>query len=381
MVIDLLIDALSIPAARNMRAVAVAIRINGYTFLLLTAFFVTTRWMPKRFNAGMNHSSQPVIKMDRITKIYRPKQSFFGTKPSDKIVALNGVSFQIERGEIFGLVGESGSGKTTAGRLMVKLENPDKGRVFLDGKDMTRIRGKTLKAFRSNVQMIFQDPYQSLNPQLSIYDTVAEPLIVHGRGDHSSRSEKVAQALSAVRLTPALDYFARYPHELSGGQRQRVAISRAMVLSPEFVVADEPTSMLDATTSYQIFGILSTLREKHGVTFLFITHSLAAANFLCDRIAVIYRGNLVELGPAKQIISQPAHPYTMALLDALPVYCRDQACAFHNTLLLNERSAPLDEHCPFFPRCRRADQNQCANQAPAMIQLSDTHSVACFKAE
>jgi len=328
----------------------------------------------------MNRTSRPVIKMDRITKIYRPKQTFFGTKSSDKIVALNGVSFQIERGEIFGLVGESGSGKTTAGRLMVKLEKPDEGRVFLDGKDMTGIRGKSLKAFRARVQMIFQDPYQSLNPQLPIYDTVAEPLRVHGRGNHNERSERVARALSEVRLTPASDYFARYPHELSGGQRQRVAISRAMVLDPQFIVADEPTSMLDATTSYQIFGILSTLRKKHGVTFLFITHSLAAAKFLCDRIAVIYRGNLVELGPADQIIRRPAHPYTMALLDALPVYCRDRACAFHNTLLPNERPAPLDEHCPFFPRCRRADQNQCANQAPAMMQLSGTHSVACFKA-
>ncbi|MEE4265466.1 MAG: oligopeptide/dipeptide ABC transporter ATP-binding protein [Desulfobacteraceae bacterium] len=328
----------------------------------------------------MKRPSQPVIEMDRITKIYRSKQTLFGKKSSDRIVALNGVSFQINRGEIFGLVGESGSGKTTAGRLMVKLEKPDQGRVLLDGQDMTRIRGKMLKAFRSNVQMIFQDPYQSLNPQLSIYDTVAEPLIVHGRGDHNIRSEKISQALSAVRLTPALDYFARYPHELSGGQRQRVAISRAMVLNPEFIVADEPTSMLDATTSYQIFGILSTLREKYGVTFLFITHSLAAAKFLCDRIAVIYRGNLVEMGPAQKIIRRPSHPYTMALLDALPAYCRDSACTFYNTLLKTEREAPPHDHCPFFARCGRADQNRCPNERPAMVPLSDTHSVACFKA-
>jgi peptide/nickel transport system ATP-binding protein len=328
----------------------------------------------------MNHPSQPVIKMDRISKIYRPKRTLFGTKPTDKIVALNQVSFQINRGEIFGLVGESGSGKTTAGRLMVKLEKPNKGRVFLDGQDMTRIRGKMLKAFRAKVQMIFQDPYQSLNPQLSIYDTVAEPLVVHRRGDHNGRNEKVAQALSAVRLTPAEDFFPRYAHELSGGQRQRVAISRAMVLNPEFIVADEPTSMLDATTSYQIFSILSTLRDKFHVTFLFITHSLAAANFLCDRIAVIYRGNLVEMGPARQIIRHPAHPYTMALLDALPIYCQDSACKFHNTLLKTPRETPDHDHCPFFPRCRRADLNQCAGERPTMVHRRDTHSVACFKA-
>jgi len=328
----------------------------------------------------MNHTSQPVIKMDRISKIYRPKRTLFGTKSADKIVALNQVSFQINLGEIFGLVGESGSGKTTAGRLMVKLEKPNKGRVFLDGEDMTRIRGKMLKAFRAKVQMIFQDPYQSLNPQLSIYDTVAEPLIVHHRGDHNGRSEKVAQALSAVRLTPAQDFFPRYAHELSGGQRQRVAISRAMVLNPEFIVADEPTSMLDATTSYQIFSIISALRDKYHVTFLFITHSLAAANFLCDRIAVIYRGNLVEIGLARQIIRHPAHPYTMALLDALPVYCQDSACTFYNTLLETRRETPDHDHCPFFPRCRRADLNQCAGERPTMTNLSDTHSVACFKA-
>ena len=328
----------------------------------------------------MNHTSQPVIKMDRISKIYRPKRTLFGTKSADKIVALNQVSFQINLGEIFGLVGESGSGKTTAGRLMVKLEKPNKGRVFLDGEDMTRIRGKMLKAFRAKVQMIFQDPYQSLNPQLSIYDTVAEPLIVHRRGDHNGRSEKVAQALSAVRLTPAQDFFPRYAHELSGGQRQRVAISRAMVLNPEFIVADEPTSMLDATTSYQIFSIISALRDKYHVTFLFITHSLAAANFLCDRIAVIYRGNLVEIGLARQIIRHPAHPYTMALLDALPVYCQDSACTFYNTLLETRRETPDHDHCPFFPRCRRADLNQCAGERPTMTNLSDTHSVACFKA-
>jgi len=328
----------------------------------------------------MNHTSQPVIKMDRISKIYRPKRTLFGTKSADKIVALNQVSFQINLGEIFGLVGESGSGKTTAGRLMVKLEKPNKGRVFLDGEDMTRIRGKMLKAFRAKVQMIFQDPYQSLNPQLSIYDTVAEPLIVHRRGDHNGRSEKVAQALSAVRLTPAQDFFPRYAHELSGGQRQRVAISRAMVLNPEFIVADEPTSMLDATTSYQIFSIISALRDKYHVTFLFITHSLAAANFLCDRIAVIYRGNLVEIGLARKIIRHPAHPYTMALLDALPVYSKDSACTFYNTLLETRHETPDHDHCPFFPRCRKADLNQCAGERPTMTNLSDTHSVACFKA-
>lgn len=329
----------------------------------------------------MRQPVEPLIRMDRITKTYQPKRSLFSTADTHKVVALNDVSFDIHRGEIFGLVGESGSGKTTAGRLMVKLETPTSGRVFLDGKDMTHIRKKMVKAFRARVQMIFQDPYQSLNPQLSIYDTIAEPLIVHHRGNHRDRVERIARSLNSVRLIPPEDFFPRFAHELSGGQRQRVAISRAMVLDPEFIVADEPTSMLDATTSYKIFRIILALREKAQVTFLFITHSLAAANFLCDRIAVIYRGNLVEIGPAKEIIKKPVHPYTKALLDALPVYCKDNACTYYNTLLRKVRNPPQHtDCCAFVTRCRLADTDLCSESKPTMVNVSDTHHVACFKA-
>ncbi len=330
----------------------------------------------------MNNVAHPIIRIDQVSKIYRPKQVLGNRKLSDLVVALNCVSLDIHRGEIFGLVGGSGSGKTTLGRLLVKLEKSDGGKISLRGEDTTHLRGRALKAFRSNVQMIFQDPYQSLNPQLTIFDTVAEPLIVHQTSSRNARMEKVETALSTVGFTPAKDYFFRYPHELSGGQRQRVAIARAMVLNPEFVVADEPTSMLDATSSFQIFTILSDLRNKYRITFLFITHSLAAANYLCDRIAVIYHGNLVEMGLARQIIRQPAHPYTKALLDALPSYCQDSTCTFHNTLLETSRELPSQnqDHCPFFTRCREADLNQCAKERPTMVSLSDTHSVACFKA-
>jgi peptide/nickel transport system ATP-binding protein len=319
--------------------------------------------------------------MDQISKIYRPKRTLLGGKASDLIVALHRVSLDIHRGEILGLVGGSGSGKTTLGRLLVKLEKVDNGKISLYGEDTTHIRGRALKTFREKVQMIFQDPYQSLNPQLTIFDTVAEPLIVHLKIDRDAQAKKVEQVLSTVGFSPAADYFSRYPHELSGGQRQRVAIARAMVLNPEFIVADEPTSMLDATNSFQIFRILSDLREKNQVTFLFITHSLAAANFLCDRIAVIYHGNLVEMGPARQIIRNPAHPYTKALLDALPTYCQDSACTFYDSLLKTPRELPNpDPHCPFFCHCRDADLNQCAESPPTMVNLSETHSVACFKA-
>lgn len=265
----------------------------------------------------MKDSSNVVIRLDRVNKVFKSSMSLLGSAQKE-VVALNRVSLEIFRGEIFGLVGESGSGKTTTGRLIVKLEEPDHGALFLDGQDFIRIKGKALKDFRRKVQMIFQDPYQSLNPYLSVYDTVSEPLAIHNIGNSENRKDLVKDALTSVGLSPPDDFFHRYPHQLSGGQRQRVAIARAMVLKPEFVVADEPTSMLDASISIQIFNILSAIQKKLNVTFLFITHSLAAARYLCDRIAVIHQGKLVEMGSAEEIIQHPKHPYTRALIDAHP---------------------------------------------------------------
>ncbi len=265
----------------------------------------------------MKDPNTVIVQLEDISKTFRTRTSFL--KGSTKeVVALNRVSFEIFRGEIFGLVGESGSGKTTTGRLIVKLETPDSGKLLLDGNDIAKIKGRTLKNFRRKVQMIFQDPYQSLNPYLSVYDSVSEPLIVHNVGNSETREDMVRQSLNAVGLAPSDDFFYRYPHQLSGGQRQRIAIARTMVLKPEFVVADEPTSMLDASIAIHIFNILSELRKKFKVTFLFITHSLAAARYLCDRIAVIYEGEIVETGSAEDIIQNPQHPYTQALIRAHP---------------------------------------------------------------
>jgi peptide/nickel transport system ATP-binding protein len=320
----------------------------------------------------------PVMRLDAVTKVYRPKRALFGEAEHKEIVALNQVSLDIRRGEIFGIVGESGSGKTTTGRLMVKLEAPTSGKLFLDGEDMTRIRGNRLKDFRAKVQMIFQDPYQSLNPQHSILDTVAEPLLVQGVGNPKSRVDQVVEALAAADLNPARQFLYRYPHQLSGGQRQRVAIARAMVIEPEFVVADEPTSMLDATISFQIFNILLNLRDQFSTTFLFITHSLAAARYVCDRIAVIYRGHLVEMGPAKQIIEQPSHPYTRALMDALPKFGKQGAQQPYDSLLETERKIPPNEHCPFYPRCREADPPVCSAEHPDMRTVGNSHHAACI---
>ena len=276
------------------------------------------------------------------------------------------------------MVGESGSGKTTAGRLIVKLEEPAEGRIYLDGNDITKLKGRELKEYSFNVQMIFQDPYQSLNPQFSVFDTISEPLTIHKIGNAEDKDKLVRETMKSVGLSPPDDFINRYPHQLSGGQRQRVAIARAMVLKPKFVVADEPTSMLDASISAQIFNILLKMRDQFHVTLLFITHSLAAARYLCDRIAVIYKGNLMEMGPAEVVINNPKHPYTQALIDALPKFGRRCEVQHYGTLLRVKRRYNHDEGCPFFSRCKVAQPMKCSRERPVLERMDHSHWVACF---
>jgi len=318
----------------------------------------------------------PILSMLDVTKTYPVGGSLLG-KSTGRVVALDRLSLDIRAGEIFGLVGESGSGKTTASRLIVGLEDPDEGRIRFDGQDCTGLKGKVRRAFSRQVQVIFQDPYQSLNAHLSIFETVCEPLVIHGIGDRRSRRTRVCEALETAGLTPPENYLDRYPHQLSGGQRQRVAIARAMVLRPRLLIADEPTSMLDASISFQIFQLLNRLKTQSGVTMLFITHSLAAARNLCDRVGVIYRGCLVEQGTARETILNPRHPYTKALLDAHPRFgC--SSLQGYDTLLESERPRPKTDHCPFYSRCRPAMDATCDLKAPALKPLEDGHQVACF---
>jgi oligopeptide/dipeptide ABC transporter ATP-binding protein len=326
----------------------------------------------------MPKESRPILQIRNVSKIYRGKGNLFRGSGKN-VVALNRISLDIYKGEIFGLVGESGSGKTTAGRLIVCLEETTSGRIFLDNHEVTALKGRALKAFRRKVQMIFQDPYQSLNPQRSVYDTVSEPLKIHRMGKASDRKDRVRAALKAVGLSPPDDFIFRYPHRLSGGQRQRVAIARAMVLEPEFVIADEPTSMLDASISAQIFNILLAMRKNLGVTQLFITHSLAAARYLCDRIAVIYRGHLMELGPAEAVIRNPSHPYTQALIDAVPKFGHSKDARRYGTLLAKNHEIREDKGCIFYPRCAVADDDRCHRKEPGLIEIGTDHLVACFR--
>jgi len=258
-----------------------------------------------------------ILEVQNVSRIYRSRRFLFA-RDDKGITAVDNVSLHVRLGEVFGLVGGSGSGKTTLGRLILRLEHPDGGDIRFEGMSVSSLRGRGLKAFRRRMQMIPQDPYQSLNPYFSIYDTVAEPLVIHGIGDDAARHELVRKALESCGLSPAQDYYPRYPHQLSGGQRQRAAIARVMVLDPDFVIADEPTSMLDASISFSIFRLLSKIRKKQRVTFLFITHDLAAARFFCDRIAVVRQGRIVETGPTVAVIENPQHEYTKSLIAAQP---------------------------------------------------------------
>ncbi|MCA1784440.1 MAG: ATP-binding cassette domain-containing protein [Desulfobacteraceae bacterium] len=258
-----------------------------------------------------------LVEMKGVTKTYYPRKTVF-SRLKNRVLALNSIDLGIETGEIFGLVGQSGSGKTTTGRLLVRLEQPTAGDILFKKASISALKGSALKAYRSQVQMIFQDPYQSLNPHLSIAETVLEPLIVQKIGTPDTRLEKVIHTLETVGLSPGQAFCNRYPHQLSGGQRQRVAIARAIVVEPEFIVADEPTSMLDATIAIQLFKLLQEIKETFGMTFLFITHNLAAARYLCDRIAVIHEGHIVESNTAENIIRHPEHPYTKKLIKVQP---------------------------------------------------------------
>ena len=332
---------------------------------------------PNPPNSPAPRDQAPVLELRQVVKTYRARGSRM-KRGGYTVVALNRVSFSVQPGEIFGLVGESGSGKTTCGRLVVGLEKPDQGSLLLEGRDIAGLKGDELKDYRRKVQMVFQDPYQSLNPQLSVLESVAEPLITHRLGDADQRREKVIQALSEAGLRPPEDFIARFPHQLSGGQRQRVSIARGIVLGPRCLVADEPTSMLDASYSAQIFDILLRVREHFSAAIVFITHSLAAARYLCDRVAVLYRGNLMEMGPAREVITRPRHPYTQALMDATPKFARGQeASPRFDTLLPVARPSEGISGCAFFPRCRLAHRTRCSLETPAWHHLGDGHEAAC----
>ena len=263
-----------------------------------------------------------VYRVENLRKLFPVKTGFVGSLVGKQLFvhAVNDITFDIHEGEIFGVVGESGCGKTTTGRLLVRLEDPTNGKMEFMGVDTASLVGRDLKDFRRNVQMVFQDPYESLNPRFTVFATIAEPLFVHNVGEtYEERVDMVCRALEHAELKPPEEFINRFPHELSGGQRQRVAIARTLVLRPRFIVADEPVSMLDVSIRAGIMNLMLSLREEYHIPFMFISHDVSVTRYMSHRIAVMYLGSIVELGETEDVIKKPKHPYTQALLSAVPV--------------------------------------------------------------
>lgn len=330
----------------------------------------------------MMTDSQPLVQVQNLRKLYPVRKSMF-SRETRFIHAVDDVSFTIKRGSSLGLVGESGCGKTTTGKLLVKLIDPTSGSIRLGANgsqvDLAAIKGKDVQQFRRKVQMIFQDPYESMNPRLTIFDTVAEPLTVQNIGTLAEREELVADMLALVGLTPPSSFLFRFPHELSGGQRQRVAIARALIVEPEFVVADEPTSMLDVSIRTGVMKLMLDLAQRLGVTYLYITHDLAVARYMCQQIAVMYLGKIVEMAETEELLKNRMHPYTRALLASVPI--PDPKYKRQAVEIKGGISKPIDPpaRCRFYDRCPLADDFTRDHPHPPLEEKSPGHWVACYK--
>ena len=325
----------------------------------------------------MSTAATQVAKATETLVSVRDLVKHFPVEGSDDVVrAVDGVTFQIFAGETLGLVGESGCGKSTVGRCLLRLIEPTSGEVNFEGRNILSLNKKDLRQIRREMQIIFQDPYASLNPRMKIGDIVAEPLVIHNEGTKSERRERVAQLLRRVGLDP--DYMDRYAHEFSGGQRQRIGVARTLALNPKLIVADEPVSALDVSVQAQVVNLLQELQEEFRLTYLFISHGLAVVEHISTRVAVMYLGRIVEIAPAAELYAQPLHPYTQALLSAIPV--PDPSQKRNRIILQGDVPTPINppSGCRFRTRCPIAIED-CAHIDPELREVSTGHAVACIR--
>jgi oligopeptide/dipeptide ABC transporter ATP-binding protein len=326
-------------------------------------------------------TNPPILQVRGLRTLFPVKKTSFGREPARFVHAVDDVSFDLGRGEVLALVGESGCGKSTLALTLLGLETPTAGSVLFEGRDVTHASGAEQKALRRQIQMVFQDPYESLNPLMTIGEIVAEPLKVHGlAAGKGERAGRVRQALKDAGLKPVESFIARYPHQLSGGQRQRVVIASALVLEPALLLADEPVSMLDVSIRAEILSLLAELCASRGISILFITHDLATAAHFTDRVAVMYLGRIVETGPTQQVLAHPVHPYTRALLSVIPT--PNPRLRRERIILQGDPPDPIRPlgtllGCRFQPRCPLA-QEICMRENPALHAVGEAHEAACL---
>ena len=323
-------------------------------------------------------TEQPVVQAQSLRKSFHGPSRGIGRGYAE-LRAVDGVTLAVLPGETLGLVGESGCGKSTLGRLLLRLYEPTSGRVYFEGQDITELSQSALRPYRRQMQIIFQDPYSSLNPRMTVQTALAEALRVHGLvSSGSEERERIAALLERVGLRP--EHMRRYPHEFSGGQRQRIGIARALAVEPRFIVADEPVSALDVSIQAQIVNLLGDLQEELGLSFLFIAHDLHVVEHVSRRVAVMYLGRVVEIATSEQIYENPRHPYTEALLSAAPV--PDPKANKTRLILEGDVPSPLDppSGCAFHPRCPIAEKGLCDREVPALRAIESGHEVACHLA-
>lgn len=320
-----------------------------------------------------------LVEVEGLRKWYPVQRSFVErllTRRRQFVHAVDGVDFEIRRGEVFGLAGESGSGKTTTGRLILRLTEPTEGRILFQGNDLASLRDEEMRQMRRHMQAIFQDPYASLNPRMKIGDAIGHSLEIFGVARGEEKRRQVLEIMERVGLTPASILYEKYPHQLSGGQRQRAVIARALILHPDLVVADEPIAMADVSVRALLLELMVRLKEELNLTYLFITHDLATAKYICNRIAVMYLGRIVEIGTLEQVYSSPQHPYTQALLEAVPV--PDPQFRRRHPMPKGEIPSPIHPPpgCRFHPRCPYAEE-VCSQEEPILVEVEPGHRAAC----